>query len=396
MVEQETAAPTAQSVAAPKALSGFAGEVTVSLFDVVRRLIRGRWLLVACSLIGFAIGLIDAFTTKPFFVADAIFLPPGQVEPSLSPTAILFPQGDSTDMYLGLLASRSVADDVIAHVGLMKRFETTSPTIARAILGSLSKFAVSRNQFITVSIKTDDPKFSALVANAYLEALYRVNGSMITSASSHREQFFEEQLHEQKDALAQAETNLRRTEEKTGIVLPEGEAQAGLSATAQLASEINAAEIRLAGLRVGATEQNPEVIEARTQLAGLRAQLARQQAATSARRPGGGLASTSELPGLTLEYSRVARELKLREGIYDTLTQQYERARLSSTDPGPQLQVIDRAVPPERKAGPHKRDFAITGFFLGLAAAVAYLLLSGPVVKVYRSYQRHGLEEARR
>ena len=392
MVEQETVVARPAPATQVQQVS-FAGEVTVSLFSVVRRLIRGRWLILGCSLLGFGIGLIFAYTTPDFFVATAVFLPPEQAEPTLSPTSLLFPRQDPTDMYLGLLTSRSVADDVIEHTGLMARFKTRSHTEARAMLASMSGFSVSANELMTVAIKSEDPKLSAQIANAYLDALYRLNGSMITSASSHREEFFQQQMREQKEALAKAETDLRRTEEKTGIVLPQGEAEAGLSAIAQLQSQINASETRLSGLRVGATEQNPEVIEARTQLAELRAQLARQQAATGTHKSGAGLASNSELPGLTLEYSRVERELKLREGISDTLTQQYERARLASSDPGPQLQIIDRAIPPERKAGPRKRNFAISGFLFGLAAALAYLLLSQPAIKVYRSYRRHSFEE---
>ena len=392
MVEQQTAVASPQPFIAPPRAS-LAGEVTVSLFTLVRRLVRGRWLLLGCSLLGFAIGLGFAYTTPPYFVAEATFLPPAQAEPTLSPTALFFPREDPTDMYLGLLASRSLADDVMDHTGFMKRFQVPSRGDARLMLASMSKFAVSRNQLITVSIRSNEAALSAQIANAYLDALYRLNGSMVASASSHREEFFDRQLREQKEALAKAETDLRRTEEKTGIVLPQGEAEAGISATAQLQTQINAAETRLSGLRVGATEQNPEVIEARTQLAELRAQLARQQAATGVRRPGSGLASNSELPALTLEYTRGERELKLREGIYDTLTQQYERARLASSDPGPQLQIVDRAIAPERKSGPRKRNFAIAGFFLGLVTALAYLLLSQPLVKVYRSYRSHNREE---
>ena len=380
----------AQPTAARRPAAAETQEVSVSLFDLAHRLVRGRWLLLGGFVLGAALGALLAYVTKPYFLAEATFLPPKQPEPMLaaSASALLMPHDDPTDMYLGLLASRSVKDDVIDHVGLMQEFKIPRSRLdARNTLGGMSKFKVSKNELITVSVAYKDPVLAARIANAYLDALYRLNGSMVASASSHREQFFDQQLREQKEALARAESDLRTTEEKTGILLPQGDVEAGLSTMTQLQQQINAAETRLSGLLAGATEQNPEVVQARSELAALRGQLARQQAATGSRRAGAGLTSNSELPALTLEYTRKARELKQRETVYDALMQQYERARLASSDPGPQLQIVDPAIAPERKAGPSKRIYTMVGAALGLFAALGYLLFSAPLANVYRSYR---------
>lgn len=401
-VESMTDAPVASSAVPPpgsvetlRSPAPGPAEVTVSLFDFVQKLVRGRWLLLWVTVLGIVLGVVVFFFTPAYFVAEAAFLPPQQQQPSMLSALSLFQsqaQNDSTDTYLALLASRSVTDDVVHQTHVMERFKTTSPLTARSQVLRMSKFAISRNQLITVTVKDPDPGFAAAVANAYLDALYRQNGAMVTSASSHREQFFRQQLGEQKEDLARAETDLRLTQEQTGLVLPEGEAAAGLSTVVQLQQQINEAQTRLAGLLAGATEQNPQVIQAREELATLRSQLARQQATTGVRRPGGGIASTSELPALTLQNLRRQRELKLQETLYQSLTEQYQKARLSSTDPGPQLQIVDHAIRAERKAGPHGRYYAAGGGLLGLVAGLAYLLLAGPVVKVYRSYQRHSRE----
>ena len=366
-----------------------ADEVTISLIETVRRIVAGRWLLLLCSVAGLLLGVGLALSTPPWYRAEAMFLPPETPDlgSSTSPTAAMLLKQDPTDIYLGLLASRSVADDVIDHVGLMKSFHAQLRTDARAALGGVSKFTVSKNQLISVQVKMGDPVLAAAVANAYLDALYRLNGQMVSSSSSHREQFFEGQLAEQKEILARAETELKTTQERTGIVSPEGEAQAGLSATSQLQADIAAAQTRLAGLRAGATEQNPQVIEARSQLAELQGLLAQVQASSGVRRPGAGIASTRELPGLTLEYARKLRELKLRESIYNGLTQQYERARLAAIDPGPQLQIVDRAIVAERKSGPSRRLYVAGGGAMGFFAGLAYLMLSGPLRRLHGRYK---------
>jgi len=367
-----------------------ADEVTLNVVDLVRRIETGKRLILLCSLGGLLLGLALALLTHPWYQAEAVFLPPETPDLGTlptSPTSALFMKQDPTDVYLGLLASRSVADDVIDHVGLMKSLHAKLRTDARASLSRLSKFTVSKNQLISVQIKMTDPVLAAAVANAYLDALYRLNGQMVSSSSSHREAFFEEQLAAEKEILAKAETDLKTTEERIGIVSPEGEAQAGLFVTSQLQAQIGEAETRLAGLKAGATEQNPQVIEARSQLGELKGLLARVQASSTARRPGGGIASTRELPGLSLEYLRKQRELKLRESVYSGLTQQYERAKLAATDPGPQLKIVDRAIVAERKSGPPRTLYTAGGLVLGFLASIGYLLLSAPVRRLSQSYR---------
>lgn len=367
---------------------GLADEVTISVIDVVRRIEAGKFLILLCCLAGLLLGVAFALLTRPWYQAQAIFLPPETPDlASSSPTAALLIKQDPTDIYLGLLASRSVADDVIDHVGLMNSLHANIRTDARASLAGISKFTVSKNQLISVQVTMGDPVLAAAVANAYLDALYRLNGQMVSSSSSHREEFFEGQLAKQKEVLARAETDLKTTQERIGIVSPEGEAQAGIAATSQLQAQIGAAKTRLAGLRVGATEENPQVIEARTQLGELQGLLAQVQASSAARRPGAGIASTRELPGLSLEYARKQRELKLRESIYNGLTQQYERARLAAIDPGPQLQVVDRAIVAERKSGPSRRLYVAGGLVAGLLVSLGYLLLSAPVRRLSHAYR---------
>lgn len=370
-------------------------EVTISLVETVHKLVSSRRLMMLASLAGLLLGVIVYLLTPAYFVAEASFLPPQQQQQSpLSALSAVFQaqsQVGTSDTYLALLQSRSVSDDVVDQLHLMQRFQTKSRVGARGQLNRMSKFKLSKNELITVTIKSKDPGLSSDIANAFLEALYRQNGLMVTSASSHREQFFRGQLQQQKEEVETAESDLRQTQEKTGLVLPEGEATAGIAATAQLQQQINLAETRLSGLLAGATEQNPEVVEARQELGTLRAALARQQAAAGHK--ANGLPSASQLPALAMENLRRQRELKLQETLYASLTEQYERARLSSVDPGPQLQIVDRAVRPEFKAGPNALLYAVGGALLGFFLAFGGLLLSGSVSRFLRSYQ--GLTRAR-
>ncbi len=352
-------------------------EITLNFVDIAWRLIHGFWLIALLTLLGFGAGLAALTVVKPYYVAQAVFLPPKNTDLNTAVSSGSLLAGDeSVDIYLGLLASRDVADDIIDRLDLMRVFKAKEMGQARGALAGGSSFSVSKNALITVSVKTLDPKLSADIANAYLEALYRLNGKMVSSASSHRRTFFEEQLEEQKVALTKAELDLKNTQVSTGIVLPSGEAQAAVNATAELQASLGQAQAKLAAAEISGTDRNPEVVQARSLVNQLQGQLARQEADSGKDR---GIASNSRMPGLQLEYEQKAREVKLREGLYDALVQQYERARLASIDPGPQLEVVELAIPPEHKAGPSKKSFALTGALIGLALSLMYLLFTTPV-----------------
>ncbi len=350
--------------------------VEFSLLEVVHRVIRGRYILLAIALVGLAVGVTASYLWKPWYTSQAVFLPPRYGDVSTPAAAILGTQ-DASDVYFGLLYSRTVQDDVVDHLDLKRVYHTPSQTIARALLQSYSNFGVGRNSLLYITIKASEPKLAADIANAYMDALYRLNGQMVSSASDRRRIFFEEQLNQQKQQLEQAELALKQAEEKTGVLLPANEAEAGLNATASLQAQIDAAETRLSGLLVSETDQNPEVVEARTQLASLRSELARQLAGSVTGRAG--IASAVSMPGVTLEIEKKQRDVHISEDSYSGLLQQYARARLATIDPGPQLEVVDYAVPAEFKAGPNRKTLVEEGFGIGLLVGLLYLIFFEPL-----------------
>ena len=210
-------------------------EVEWNLIATARRVFRARWRLILATLIGVALGAAYAFLLKPYYQAQAVFLPPKSTDASAAGPGgganFLLGTTDLSDTYLGMLGSRSVADDVIDHLDLMNVYHAKERIVARTLLGSASRFSVSKNALIQVTVTAGDPKLAPKIANAYLEALYRLSGQMAGTASEHRRVFFEDQLQQQKAALDAAEVDLKNTQQRTGVVLPSCEEEAGLQAT---------------------------------------------------------------------------------------------------------------------------------------------------------------------
>jgi uncharacterized protein involved in exopolysaccharide biosynthesis len=358
-------------------------EIVISLVHMVARIVRGRATIAIWTVTGLILSIGIALLLPKTYQAEAVFRPP--TAPETLQASALFQRQDPSDLYLGMLASRSVADSVIDQVHLKDVYHVSYYADARARLESQSRFSVSKNALISIAVVTSDPRLSANIANAYLDALYQLSGSMSASASAHRSEFFRAQLNAEQEQLAQAEADMQAVQEKTGLILPESEAQAGLSSTARLQAALQDAETRLSTLLLSSTEGNPEVVQLRTQIAAIQQQIRTQQSSAN-NSPGAGIPSGARLPGLMLDYARKQRDLKQQEAIYESLQQQYEKARLASMDPGPELEIVDRALVPERKAGPPRTLIVLVSTFVAALLGLLWVLFSNSLRRAKERY----------
>jgi uncharacterized protein involved in exopolysaccharide biosynthesis len=64
------------------------------------------------------------------------------------------------------------------------------------------------------------------------------------------------------------------------------------------------------------------------------------------------------VPDVALEYARLYRELKIQETVFELLTAEFEKSKIEESKDTPTIQILDRAVPPEKKSRP-KRSFMV-------------------------------------
>jgi uncharacterized protein involved in exopolysaccharide biosynthesis len=75
------------------------------------------------------------------------------------------------------------------------------------------------------------------------------------------------------------------------------------------------------------------------------------------------------------EYLRKLRQLKYNETLFELLSKQYELAKLDEAKDAVVIQVIDRAVPPERKSRPQKALIVLLATVTTLFLSVIIVLL---------------------
>ena len=338
-----------------------------------------QWRIVTClTAAGAVAGALVSLLLPKSYRATAVIMPPQQQQSTAS--ALLGQLGSlaalggrdiglksPSDLYSGLVKSRTIADRVIERHDLKAVYGEKTLTATRRKLARRTHVQSGKDTLIGVSVDDRDAARAASIANTYVEELQRQNDRLAITESAQRRLFFEQQLHTQKDALARAESALKQTQEQTGVLQVNSQVEAVIRSIAQLRAEIAGREVAVERLKAGATAQNPEMIRQQTELAALRAQLSRLEASAGPRRPGDAMIPASKVPQAGLDYVRRLRDLKYHEALYELLAKQYEAARIDEARESPVVQVVDRAVPPDEKSWPPRALFSSLG---GVGAGV--------------------------
>ena len=356
---------------------------SIDLFGLALRLI-GEWRLflkTALITLILLIGLI--YLIKPQFEATASILPQTKDDSGL---ASLFTTRVPGEVFIGLLSSRTVADEVLDATGYMQAYSLTSRAIARTQLASSSTFTPGKGQLIDIKVRDKDANLSARIANSYLDALQHQRERMLAHEAHLHDSFYEKQLASEADALARAEQELKQTQEKTGVVQPEAQTNIGLNAIADIRAQITALRVQLSALRLGETDQAPDVRALETEIGQLESHQ-RSLEASSGVAGAGAAASAKQMPQLNLEYTRRQREVRYHEALFTSISTQYQNARLNEGYAGAPYVVIDQAIVPERKAWPPRTMLmllaaafsALFAFFIIAMRIVWRRLMADPV-----------------
>lgn len=355
----------------------------VDLFDFLLVLSESRKTIAICVAIFIVVGGAICIFAAPTFSASALIMPPQQGQSLASMmgqlNALASLAGGSlggsqlktpVDMYIGILQSRTIADRLIVRFHLQDLYKTRKMEDTRTVLKNNTRFLTGKDGMIHIIVDDHDPNRASEMANAYVDELYSMNSHLATTEAGQRRVFFDQELADEKSALAIAENDLKQTAEKTGVIHLGGQTEAIIRSLAMLRAEIASREVQINSMRMFATDQNPLAIRAQEEINSLRSQLARLE--NDPRNLDTVGIPAGQVPTVALEYARKLREVKYHETLFELLAKQYEAARIDEAKAAPIIQVVDRAVPPDKKSGPHRLWIVLGCAFIGFC--VGYFL----------------------
>jgi LPS O-antigen subunit length determinant protein (WzzB/FepE family) len=371
-------------------------EDEISILDLLIVLALGKRTVLTFTLLGAILSVAVAMLLPKSYQAEAVVMPPKQ---NTSMAAMMASQigglggiaslaggalglKDQNDMYVAMFQSRVVEDQLIQRFGLAEEYHAHYVSDARKKLEGHSDIdGKGKDGLIHIKVDDRNPKRAAELTNGYVEEFQRLTEHLAITEAGQRRLFFEKEVEESKDKLGKAEEALVRTQQQTGMIELNSQSRALILAAAAIQAQIAAKEVQIRSLQTFAASQNAQLIQAQQELAGLRAQLVKLGAS------GTGDDADLVLPRgqvseAGLEYVRRLRDVKYYETMFEFLARQLESAKLDEAQEGAVVQVVDPAIPPDRRSFPHRSLIVIISTFASFVIGLFAALVRGQLQKM--------------
>jgi uncharacterized protein involved in exopolysaccharide biosynthesis len=297
-------------------------------------------------------------------------------------------------LFIGVLRSRTAQDDLVNKFNLCGAYGVRDWNAARLKLERNTDIAEDRKSgIITIRVRDKSRERAQQMSDEYIATLDRLVEHVATSSARREREFLEQRLAVVKRDLDSAALSLSKFASiNTAVDIPV-QAKAMVEGAATLQAQVISAEAELKGLEQAYGIDNTRVREVQARLGELRRQL-RNMAADD----GGGSVSTGsppiypsirQLPLLGVTYTDLYRRVKIEESVYETLTKQYELAKVQEAKEIPSVRVLDQPDLPGKHVYPNRKLIVFGGSFFGMLLGVAWVLASAV-------WQKLGPEDPRR
>jgi uncharacterized protein involved in exopolysaccharide biosynthesis len=368
----------------------------IRILDLLTVLGEEKWVVFGLTTAATLVGLVISLILTPIFSSTALVMPAQQggggagaaVLAQLAQTTGLgalggIAGGKSTDqLYVAMMRSQTIQDALIDKHGLRKKWETRSIEDARLKLTKNVAVAVEKQSgLIKITAEDPDPVFAAILANSHVEELQKMLDRVATTEARQRRVFYESQIAKTQTNLEQADMRYRLAQASSGIQVTSLLAESALRTSTELRSKITALEIQLQASSQFLTANNPDTQRAASELAALRARLKQLE-------QGSGQAVNNPTQQATVQ---AFRELKVQEAKLDAIVRQLELAKIDEAKEGVPVQIVDQAIPAERKSSPKRAIIVISAAALGLLIG----LIVAAIRATFRNFQRDQENQAR-
>ena len=336
---------------------------------------RWRWVAVATFLAG-AIGVPMSLRMPPWYIATVRLMPApsrhgaagGAYDFAAGSSDPAVPGGAEGQGELGrllsLLRSRSLTDDTIRHFNLMAAFRARNLDDMREFFwGRLAVSALQvKEGYVELSIEDLDPQRAAAIANFMATHANELSRRFTSAAAREQREFLEHRIDDLRRAVDLAADEYRAFQEQNKLVNIEEQADAVIATMMRLKEQLIQRELDLRKVRSFASDEEPATIVARRQVRDLREKLEDLESAPT--ESPDFFTRLEMVPGLRVESERLARDLRVKSALYESLVKDYETAKLAEVRDTRTFAVLDAAVAPTRKSRPN-RLLAAVGVGLG-------------------------------
>jgi uncharacterized protein involved in exopolysaccharide biosynthesis len=344
-------------------------EDKINLLNYLIVLVNYRRFLLLNTLFVCIIVALLSFLLPSWYTAHTTLLPPERETSFLGLSSSLLGGVSSggdislpfmatpSDVIAAILTSRNISEKIVEKTDLMQVYNTNSKEEAIRELASHIQVRVTDEGLVSLDFEDQDKERAAMVANLFIQELDHINRNTNVSRARNTRLFIEERMNKTRKDLTLAEDNLREFQEEHKTISLDEQMKTAIQTAADLKAEMVLNEIELNVLSQNLSPAHPEIQKLRSKINQIRKQLEKLEFGDqkeNSEENGVLDVPFSEVPRLSLELARLIRDLKIQEAIFELLSSQYEQAKIQEAKDTPTIQVLDRAVPPEKRSRPKR------------------------------------------
>ena len=232
----------------------------------------------------------------------------------------------NSDIFVGILSSRTAQDKLINDFNLQKVYGIKRMEDARPALADHTSISVERkSQIIAIEVTDKSPQRAAALCQAYVEELNTLVAELSTSSARRERIFLEGRLKAVNKDLETAEKNFSQFSSKNSAIDVKEQGRAMLGAAAVLQGNLIAAQSEYEGLRQIYSDSNVRVRSLHARIEELQHQLEGlagkgESTTTLPTTPDDSLyPSMRKLPLLGVNYADLYRKQKFKKPFWKHL-----------------------------------------------------------------------------
>ncbi len=357
---------------------------SLEFLDFLVLIIKWKKFLLALFVILLVVAYLAIyFLIKPEYKATATIIPSQEEQigmlSSLSEklSNLPFGLGGSTksaqmEFYTTIIYSRTTIENLINKFNLMKEYGFESTEDAVKAVRKLIKAEVTTENAFEISVYAKTPIMAADMDNYLISLLNKSIIRLNVSKAKDNREFLEKRYTEIKNSLKNAEDSLKVFQERSGVFEAEEQTKQTIDAFAKLESELATKQVEYSVLKqvYGETSSQATNSKLTTQIFQNKVNELESKGDNS-----GLLLSLSSLPNKALNYFRRYRDVEIYNKMLEFIIPLYEQSKFEEQKETPILQIIDNAVPPEKKAYPPRVIFSVVITFIVLILVIILIIV---------------------
>ncbi len=358
----------------------------IEFLDYLVLIVAWKKVLLSIFLISGVVSyLFIRFYVHQQFTATATIIPAGEANSLSGLTSLIkdfsvaLPSGLSgmskeseMDIYNTILYSRTSIERIIRKYDLQKLYKIKSKELAIKLIRKTIKTEITMENAYVISVGSSTPKLACDIANDLVSYLNdKIIELHIAKARDNR-LFLEQRYNEIKENVRNAEDSLQAYQERTGVLEANEQTKATLENISKLESDLAIKQIEYSVLNRIYGENSPVTSNAKITLQ-------EYQSSFDSFKNGHDktklIIGISSLPEKAMNYFKYFRDVKIYNQMLEFIVPLFEQSKFDEQKTVPIIQVIDPAVPPEKKSFPPRTKMAFLTACIVVILTIFFLIM---------------------